>query len=85
VLEHFEKELDRDEKRALREELAEGMELSPKVGRMCAMNLYLHSIGGNKVVLKSGHDSLAAPWSKEYSMVLTNPAVRQETKPAFRE
>jgi hypothetical protein len=24
------------------------MELSPKVGRMCAMNLYLHGIGGDK-------------------------------------
>ena len=74
VLERCEKDLDRDEKRALREELVEGMELSPKVGRMCAMNLYLHGIGGEReVVLQSGHDSLAAPWSKEYTMVLTNP------------
>jgi len=32
VLEQFEKELDRDEKRALQGELVEGMELSPKVG-----------------------------------------------------
>lgn len=73
VLDRFEKDLDRDEKRALREELVEGMELSPKVGRMCAMNLYLHSIGGNKVVIHAGHDSLAASWSGEYTMVLTNP------------
>ena len=73
VLDRFEKVLDRDEKRALREDLVEGMELSPKVGRMCAMNLYLHSIGGDKVVLQSGHDSLAASWSKEYTMVLANP------------
>src|SRR5438128_10313447 len=29
--------------------------------------------GGNKVVLHAGHDSLLASWSKEYSMVLTNP------------
>src|SRR5438094_5539811 len=65
VLEHFERDLDRDEKRALREELVEGMELSPKVGRMCAMNLYLHGIGGDKVVVATGHDSLAAPWGKE--------------------
>src|SRR4029077_10611322 len=61
------------EKRALREELVEGMELSPKVGRMCAMNVYLHSIGGDKVVVHNGHDSLGAPWSREYTMVLTNP------------
>ena len=49
------------------------MELSPKVGRMCAMNLYLHGIGGDKVVVHTGHDSLAAPWSREYTMVLANP------------
>ena len=73
VLDRFEKDLDRDEKRALREELVEGMELSPKVGRMCAMNLYLHGIGGDKVVVHTGHDSLAAPWGQEYTMVLTNP------------
>lgn len=73
VLDRFEKDLDRDEKRALREDLVEGMELSPKVGRMCAMNLYLHGIGGDKVVIHTGHDSLMAPWSREYTMVLTNP------------
>jgi type I restriction enzyme M protein len=73
VLDRFGKDLNGDEKHALREELVEGMELSPKVGRMCAMNLYLHGIGGDKVVIQSGHDSLLAPWSKEYTMVLTNP------------
>ena len=73
VLDKFEKEMNRDEKRAVREELVEGMELSPKVARMCAMNLSLHGIGGDKVVVHSGHDSLAAPWSKEYTMILANP------------
>jgi type I restriction enzyme M protein len=73
VLDRFEKDLDADEKRALREDLVEGMELSPKVGRMCAMNVYLHGIGGDKVVVHTAHDSLAAPWSREYTMVLTNP------------
>jgi type I restriction enzyme M protein len=74
VLDRHERELDADEKRALREKLAEGMELSTKVGRMCAMNLYLHGIGSEQaVVIHTGHDSLAAPWKREYSMVLTNP------------
>jgi type I restriction enzyme M protein len=73
VLNRHEKDLDRDQKRALQEELVEGMELSPKVGRMCAMNLYLHGIGGEKVVVHTGHDSLGAPWSREYSMILANP------------
>jgi type I restriction enzyme M protein len=51
----------------------EVMELSPKVGRMCAMNLYLHDMGGKKVIVHSGHDSLSAPWRREYSLVLANP------------
>ncbi len=49
------------------------MELSPKVGRMCAMNVYLHNVGGDAVVVHTGHDSLAAPWGRTYSMVLANP------------
>ncbi len=73
VFDRFERELDVDQKRALKENLVEGMELSPKVGRMCAMNVYLHDIGGEKVVVHTGHDSLAAPWNHEFSMVLANP------------
>ncbi len=73
VLDRFGKDLDGDQKRALREDLVEGMELSPKVGRMCAMNVYLHGIGGEKVGIHTGHDSLAAPWNREYSIVLANP------------
>jgi type I restriction enzyme M protein len=73
VLDRFGKDLDGDQKRALQEELVEGMELSPKVGRMCAMNVYLHGIGGDKVVVHTGYDSLAAPWSREYSLILANP------------
>ena len=73
VLDHHGDRLDADELRGLQEGLVEGMELSPKVGRMCAMNVYLHNIGGDKVVVHTGHDSLAAPWSGEYSMVLANP------------
>ena len=73
VLAHYGNTLDRDQLRALQEGLVEGMELSPKVGRMCAMNVYLHNIGGDAVVVHTGHDSLAAPWGRTYSMVLANP------------
>ena len=73
VLDRHEGDLDGDEKRALQTDLVEGMELSPKVGRMCAMNAYLHGIGGDRVVVHTGHDSLSAPWRDEYSMVLANP------------
>lgn len=84
VLDRFEKKLDRDQKRAVREELVEGMELTNKVGRLCAMNLYLHGIGSEqKIVVHTGHDSLAAPWSKEYSMVLTNPPFGKKSSTTF--
>ena len=74
VLDRFERDLDADEKRALKMHLVEGMEISSKVGRMCAMNLYLHGIGGESgVAVHSGHDSLVEPWRDEFSMVLTNP------------
>ncbi len=73
VLDRHGSGLDRDELRALRTDLVEGMELSPKVGRMCAMNAYLHGIGDDRAVVHTGHDSLSATWSGEYSMVLANP------------
>jgi type I restriction enzyme M protein len=62
VLDRHERDLDADEKRALRERWLLGLELSPKVGRNCAMNLYLHGIDSEEaVVIHTGHDSLAAP------------------------
>lgn len=73
VLDRWGGTLDGDQKRALQQGLVEGMELSPKVGRMCAMNAYLRGIGGDTVVVHTGHDSLAAPWGREYSVVLANP------------
>ena len=74
VLDRFGPELDADEKRGLQLDLVTGMEISSKVGRMCAMNLYLHGIGGERAVaVHSGHDSLATAWQDEFSMVLTNP------------
>ncbi|HRH89947.1 MAG TPA: N-6 DNA methylase, partial [Rubrivivax sp.] len=83
VLERFGSTLDADEKRALQRDLVEGMELSPKVGRMCAMNLYLHNIGGDRVVVHTGHDSLAAPWAREYSLILANPPFGKKSSLLF--
>src|SRR2546427_11261782 len=85
VLDRFGNDLDRDQKRALQEEVVEGMELSAKVGRMCAMNVYLHSIGGDKVVVHTGHDSLAAPWGGEDSMVLADPPFGKKQSLLFVE
>ena len=83
VLEKFEKNLDRDQKKKLQEEFVECVELTPTVGRLCAMNLYLHGIGGDKVVIQAGKDSLAAPAAKQYSMVLTNPPFGKKSMLTF--
>lgn len=47
------------------------------------MNLYLHGIGGDKVVVHAGQDSLIAPWGREYSMVLTNPPFGKKSSISF--
>ena len=69
-------DLDRDEKRRVKEELIRGVELVPNTARLCAMNLYLHGIGRageGESPIDSGVDSLASPPDRQYSMVLTNP------------
>lgn len=72
VLDHF-KEMDRDEKRHLKNGFAEGWELVPNTARLCIMNLYLHGIDGDPCPIHSGVDSLAKEASKQYSLCLTNP------------
>jgi hypothetical protein len=84
VLDRNERDLDADEKRALRESLVEGMELSTKVGRMCAMNLYLHGIGSESaVVIHPAHDSLAAPWEARVFDGADQSTVWEKAEPAL--
>jgi type I restriction enzyme M protein len=74
VLDAHGKEMDKDEKRRAREELVMAQELVPETARLCAMNLFLHGIGGlDSSPVISGKSSLDTPPSKLYSMVLTNP------------
>jgi type I restriction enzyme M protein len=69
--------LDTDQKRHLKLEALRGVDIVDGVVRLCAMNMVLHGIGptnGDKTappVDKS--DSLAAPSSTRYQVVLTNP------------
>jgi len=83
VLDHFAKELDRDQLKRVREDLVEGMELTSTLSRICAMNLFLHGIGGDRVVVHASHDSLAAPWKATFSMVLTNPPFGKKSSVTF--
>lgn len=49
-----------------------GTDISPLVTSLCAMNLYLHDIGGDDSPVKTS-DSLLSLGDQRYDMVLTNP------------
>jgi tRNA G10 N-methylase Trm11 len=49
-----------------------GFDIVDGVTRLCAMNLYLHGIGGHNSPVTT-FDSLASPPSTNYEIVLTNP------------
>jgi type I restriction enzyme M protein len=63
--------LDKDEKRFLKEQALSGTEIVDAAARLCAMNLFLHGVGGENSV--SVADALISRGSREYEMVLTNP------------
>ena len=64
--------LDRNAQRFLNEEALRGTDIVPGVTRLCAMNLYLHGLGGtSKTIVETG-DNLAKKGSP-VDMVLTNP------------
>ena len=63
---------DRATMRKLREETLSGVDLVDGVVRLCAMNLYLHGIGGERSPVEQGDALIAAGWTR-YGMVLTNP------------
>jgi type I restriction enzyme M protein len=69
--------LDKKQKQHLRYEALRGIELVEGVGRLCAMNLYLHGIGpddtARSVPIDSGKDALRAPPTELCEVVLTNP------------
>jgi type I restriction enzyme M protein len=64
--------LDREQKRFLRDEALKGFDIVDGVARLCAMNLYLHGIGGKKSPVEA-QDSLRSLGGGRYDMVLTNP------------
>src|SRR6266545_2278867 len=68
--------LDRDQKKFLRDRAFHGVEIVDNTARLCAMNLFLHGIGGASVDAEPSiavKDSLAAEPSVHYDMVLANP------------
>jgi len=65
-------QLDRDQKRFQRDGALRGVDIVDGVVRLCAMNLYLHGIGGEESPV-TADDSLRSLGSTRYDMVLTNP------------
>lgn len=63
---------DRSVARKLREEMLSGNDIVPEVVRLCAMNLYLHGIGGAQSPVRQG-DALIADDGRRFDLVLTNP------------
>ena len=63
---------DREKIKALKEKKLFGTDITPLVVSLCAMNMYLHGIGGKNSPVTEG-DSLMNAGDKRYDMVLTNP------------
>jgi len=63
--------LDKDQKRFLKEKALSGIEIVDGAARLCAMNLFLHGIGGEEPLTVK--DALSSKGSVEFEMVLTNP------------
>lgn len=63
---------DKEKLKALREEKLFGVDITPLVVSLCAMNLYLHGIGNGESPVKQG-DSLMSAGDRRFDMVLTNP------------
>lgn len=64
--------LDKEQKRFLKESTFYGADIVNDVVRLCAMNLFLHGIGGIQSPIEV-KDSLASPPDQHYDIVLTNP------------
>jgi type I restriction enzyme M protein len=65
-------QLDVEQKRFLRYSTFSGKDIVDSVARLCAMNLFLHGIGGDISPIEVG-DSLISDPGTRYDFVLTNP------------
>ena len=64
--------LDRSQKKKLKDGTFKGWEIVDNTARLCMMNLYLHGIGGEESPIKVG-DSLVADPGDRFDLVITNP------------
>ena len=64
--------LDRDQKKFLKESTFKGWDIVSEVVRLCAMNLYLHGIGSNESPVINA-DALTSDSGDRFDIILTNP------------
>lgn len=67
------KNMSAAQKRKLKEETFKGWELVHNTARLCAMNLMLHGIGGDKDIPLVVADALASDPGTRFEIVMTNP------------
>ena len=65
-------QLDKRQKKSLKEKTFKGKDIVDAVVRLCVMNLYLHGIGGQQCPIESG-DSLISEPGDRFELVMTNP------------
>ncbi len=64
--------LDRDQKKFLKESAFKGWDIVPEVVRLCAMNLYLHGIGSIESPIINT-DALISDPGDRFDIIMTNP------------
>jgi type I restriction enzyme M protein len=67
------KNMSASQRRKLKEETFRGWELVHNTARLCAMNLMLHGIGGEKDIPLIVSDALASDPNVRFDIVITNP------------
>lgn len=65
-------QLDKEQKKFLKFKAFRGKDIVDSVARLCAMNMYLHGLGGEDSPVEVG-DSLVSDPGARFDMVLTNP------------
>ena len=74
--------MDRDQRERLQRDALHGWEIVDSAARLCAMNLYLHGIGGDETNI-TVDDSLRAHPGVNYDLVLTNPPFGRKSSLTF--
>ena len=74
--------MDRDRRERLQHDALFGWEIVDSAARLCAMNLYLHGIGGDETNVIVD-DSLRAHPGVNYDLVLTNPPFGRKSSLTF--